>query len=173
MKSVRFVIVALMCSIALVSCKNWNKGKSASSGEDAQNVENVCDGSVQDSGEYSMEVVVKDGNCLGRFVEEKSNAYVVSVQDDYEVSKKGAHVEVWKASDGKGVVYLKDWGKQKVYASPDSNSKVVGKIEYEEGYVPDTYNCLGLENGWFKISLGDKSGYIKASLMNWDAIDTF
>lgn len=173
MKSVRFVLVALMCSIAFVSCKNWNKGKAASSGEEMQNVENVCSDGAQAGDEYSMKVVVKDGNCLGRLVEEKAESYVVGVQDDYEVSKNGAHVEVWKASDGKGVVYLKDWGKQKVYVSPDSSSKVVGKIEYEECCLPETYHCLGLENDWFKISLGDKSGYIKASLMNWDAIDTF
>ncbi len=173
MKPVRFVVVALMCSIALVSCKNWNKGKASSGDMNAQDVENVCDNGVQDGGEYSMKVVVKDGNCIGRLVEEKANVYVASIQDDYEVSKKDAHVEVWKAADGKGVVYLKDFGKQKVYSSPDSNSKVVGKIEYEDGYLPDTYPCLGLENGWFKIRLDDKTGYIKASLMNWDAINTF
>ncbi len=142
---------ALICASTFVSCKNGNKGNA----------------------EFTMKVVVKDGDCLGRFVEEKRDAYVVSAQDDFEVGKTGAHVEVWKASDGKGVVYLKDFGKQKVYASPDSDSKVIGRIEYEEGYVPDTYPCLGLENGWFKIRFDDKSGYIKASLTDWDAIDSF
>ncbi len=174
MKPVRFMVAALLCSIAIVSCKNWNKGKTANVNEqNPQNVENVSESNVQENGEYAMEVVVKDGNCLGRLVVEKSDAYVVSVQDDYEVSKAGAHVERWKASDGKGVVYLKDFGKQKVYASPELNSKVIGKIEYEEGCLPDTYPCLGLENGWFKIRFDGRTGYIKATLMDWDAIDTF
>jgi len=121
----------------------------------------------------SMKVVVYNGEVLGRYISETDENYVVEVQDTYSVKKKGARVELWKASEGKGVVYLKDFGKVNAYAEMDETSDTVFSLCYKEGFVPDTYICLGYRNGWFQIEKDGTSGYIREKLVNWDSIDTF
>ena len=158
MKTIKICAAAmLLCSVAAVSCKNSGRNSSAPAALP----------------EYSEKVVIKDGEVAGLLVEEKKNTYVVSVQDDVEISKRGAHVEVWKASDGKGAVWLKDWGKQNVYAGPDTASEVVGALTYEEGCLPDSYPCLGYENGWFALSKDGRKVFAPASALEWSAICTF
>ena len=158
MKTIKICAAAmLLCSVAAVSCKNSGRNSSAPAA----------------LLEYSEKVVIKDGEVAGLLVEEKKNTYVVSVQDDVEISKRGAHVEVWKASDGKGAVWLKDWGKQNVYAGPDTASEVVGALTYEEGCLPDSYPCLGYENGWFALSKDGRKVFAPASALEWSAICTF
>ena len=158
MKTIKICAAALLlCSVAAVSCKNSGRNTSAPAALP----------------EYSEKVVIKDGEVAGLLVEEKKNTYVVSVQDDVEISKRGAHVELWKASDGKGAVWLKDWGKQNVYAGPDTASEVVGTLTYEEGCLPDSYPCLGYENGWFALSKDGRKVFAPASALEWSAICTF
>jgi len=120
-----------------------------------------------------MKVVVCGSDVLGRYVSETKDSYVVEVQDTYPVEKAGASVELWKASDGKGIVYLKDFGKTNAYSEMEEDSEIVFSICYEEGYVPDTYKCLGYKKGWFKIEKEGIVGYIPERLLNWDSIDTF
>ena len=121
----------------------------------------------------SMKVVVADGQCMGRFVSETKTSYVADIQDTYEVPKAGAKVVEWKAEDGKGVVWLTTPGKASVYSSPDTGSKVIATARYEEGSVPDTYRCIGYSDGWYRISIDGKTGYIQSAIATWDAIDTF
>lgn len=120
-----------------------------------------------------MKVVVSGNDVLGRYVSETNDSYVVEVQDTYTVEKAGAMVELWKASEGKGIVYLKDFGKANAYAEMDKDSEIVFYISYKEGYVPDTYKCLGFNKGWFKIEKDGIAGYIQERLVNWDSIDSF
>lgn len=121
----------------------------------------------------SMKVVICNGDVLGRYVSETEGTYVVEVQDTYSVKKEGARVELWKASEGKGVIYLKDFGKVNAHDEMDETSDTVFSLCYEEGCVPDTYKCLGYRNGWFRIEKDGTSGYIRERLVNWDSIDTF
>ena len=182
-----------LCALLTVSCRNSNKVKSAAENtettettETTEAIEPANTAEVIDpantaeptsqadpANNYEANVVVKDGECQGVLIEEKADTYLVSVQDDIEIPKEGASVELWKASDGKGVVYLKDWGSEKIYAGPDASSEVIGTTTYEEGELPETYACLGLENGWFKIQFADRQGYIQTSKVDWTALDTF
>ena len=173
-----------ICTLLTVSCRNSNKAKSAAENtETTETTEtpeaikpaNTAEATAQaePANNYEANVVVKDGICQGVLIEEKADTYIVSVQDDIEIPKEGASVELWKAADGKGVVFLKDWGSESIYASPDASSEVIGTTTYEEGELPETYKCLGLENGWFKIQFADSQGYIQTSKVDWTAINTF
>ena len=173
-------IAALMalCTLLTVSCRNSNKTKSAS--ETVETTEAIDPANTAEvtphaetANNYEATVVVKDGECQGVLIEEKADTYLVSVQDDIEIPKEGASVELWKAADGKGVVFLKDWSSENIYASPDADSEVIGTTTYEEGELPETFQCLGLENGWFKIQFADRKGYIQTSKVDWTAINTF
>ena len=70
-------------------------------------------------------------------------------------------------------MFLKGFGEFPAYAEPDSTSAVVGNLIYEEGLCPDIYECLGCEDGWFKIRIAGTEGYINEEHALWDAIDTF
>ena len=37
----------------------------------------------------------------------------------------------------------------------------------------ECYDCLGKKNGWYKIKVDGKIGYVRADLMNWDGMCTF
>lgn len=117
-------------------------------------------------------VILQDG-MVARYVSEDETTFTCGIQDSFTVPKNEAHVELWSAADGKGIVCLKVPGVFPSYSKPDPSSVKVQDLVYEEGYVPDTYKCLGLKDGWFKIEVGEKPAYIEAKYVNWDAIDTF
>lgn len=136
----------------------------------------VDDEAARDIREASpqMKVIVEADGTVARYVSEDESTYTGDIQDTYTVGKENARVETWRACDGKGTVYLKEEGESPAYAEPDSSSQIVGKLIYDYGCCPETYDCLGYGDGWFKISLGgDTSAYINEKYVSWDAIDTF
>lgn len=121
-----------------------------------------------------MKVVILPDGRVARYVSEDDSTYTVDIQDTVTIGKEGANVELWSAEDGMGIVYMKAPGMVQVLYEPDPTAGVKCDIIYEEGMCPDTYRCLGLNNGWYEISLGEGGiGFVQAYLMNWDAIDTF
>lgn len=131
---------------------------------------------VIDSLSYAtqMKVVILPDGTVARYVNEDEDTYTVDIQDSFLVRKEGTSVEIWSAAEGKGIVYMKTPGMVQVLYEPDPTAGVKCDIIYEEGMCPDTYRCLGLNDGWYEISLGEGgTGFIPAQLMNWDAIDTF
>ncbi|MDE6457053.1 MAG: hypothetical protein K2L31_00460, partial [Muribaculum sp.] len=44
---------------------------------------------------------------------------------------------------------------------------------YEDGYVPDTYQCLGKKKGWYIVKIDGKTGYVHGDAVQWDGMDTF
>ncbi len=124
----------------------------------------------------SMKIVCKkNGEVLGRLIEEKKDTYIICTQDDYEIPKAGTKIVIYRAEDGDGIV-IKDYeGPDKVliYAKPSVKSKV---IEHN----PETdwfWDCLGKVNGWYKIRLwddekGESTGYIHEKYVTWDGLDT-
>ena len=139
-----------------------------------------------------MKVIVLEDGTVARFVAEDGTTYTGDVQDTFTVDKKDASVEVWYACDGQGIVYLKDFGKVAAYSEPGggpcsvvgsisgggvglcSGTGVVGMLVYEEGYVPETYRCLGYRDGWFKVELaGGVVGYVNEKYLVWDAVNSF
>lgn len=122
----------------------------------------------------SMKMVVDSkGNVVGRYVRTNTNTYTVDVQDTGDVPKKGHKVVTFSAQAGQGVIWCKNFGKVNVRSTPSTSGEIVGKMVYEEGYVPDTYPCLGKVNGWYKTRVNGKVGYVRADLVEWDGMDTF
>lgn len=122
----------------------------------------------------SMKVVVDSaGNVVGRYVRTNADTYTVGVQDIFDVPKNGKRVVEHNASKGQGVIWCKKVGCVDVYSQESKKSEIIGQLIYEDGYVPETYPCLGKKHGWYKIKVNDKEGYVSAKLVEWDAISTF
>ena len=126
----------------------------------------------------SMKMVVDSrGNVVGRYVRTNSSTFTVDVQDTYNVSKRGNRVVTFSAAKGQGVVYYNQshTGNLNVRKSPTTNSPVLTQIidPAPMGYVPDCYNCLGKVNGWYKVRVNGKVGYVRGDLLEWDGMCTF
>lgn len=125
------------------------------------------------AGAQSMKVVVDSaGIAVGRYVRANDSTYTVGVQDIFDVPKAGLRVVKYRAKDGRGVVWCKVPGSVSVYDRPSDNAAVIGHLVSEEGYVPDTYPCLGKHRGWYKVRVNGLTGYVRASQVFWDALDT-
>lgn len=120
-----------------------------------------------------MKVIIANDGTVARYVSEDADSYVGDIQDTFTIPRNDAIVETWYASDGKGIVFLKDFGKRPVYTAQDSTSTVLGEMEYNEGECPLTYGCTGFENGWFSIDVNGVTGYISEDYVEWDVMDTF
>ncbi|MCR4851962.1 MAG: SH3 domain-containing protein [Prevotella sp.] len=123
----------------------------------------------------SMKMVVSNqGEVQGRYVRTNASTYTVDVQDEYDIPKAGNKVVTFSAAKGQGIVYRKGErvGNINVRKGPSTKTAVVGKIVDPEG-VPDTFPCLGKVNGWYKIRINGKVGYVREDMVNWDGMDTF
>jgi hypothetical protein len=121
----------------------------------------------------TMEMVVdRHGNVVGRLVSNNANTYTISVQDDSEVSKIGNKIVTFRAKDGQGILYTKR-KHVNIRQQPNLESTVIGQISYEDGYVPETYPCLGKTDEWYKIKVDNKVGYVRHDLVEWDGMNTF
>ena len=123
----------------------------------------------------SMKMVVDaKGNVVGRYVRTNTNSFTVEVQDSYEVPKKGNRVVTFYASKGQGIVYRNQdrTGNINVRKGPSLRYPVMTQIPEFDG-VPDTYPCLGKANGWYKIKIDGRVGYIRQDMAEWDGMDSF
>lgn len=118
-------------------------------------------------------VIITEGGMVARYLTEDEDNYIGEIQDSVWIPKSRAMVETWYASDGRGIVFLKESGEVPAYAEPDSTSGIVGSLVYEEGACPCVYDCLEYKDGWFKVSISGTEGYINEEYVLWDAIDTF
>lgn len=118
----------------------------------------------------SIQVVVDSrGNCIGRYEGTQGNKYIVGGQDDLTVPKAGHKVVTYSAAAGQGSVSYKYGvkGNVKVYSKPSTSSSVVASIVDPDGDYPEEYPCLGKVNGWYKVKVDGKVGYVKESLVDW------
>lgn len=121
----------------------------------------------------TMQMVVdRHGNVVGRLISNNANTYTISVQEDSEVSKIGNKVVTFRAKDGQGILYTQRKNVN-IRQQPNLESTVIGQISLKDGYVPDTYPCLGKTDEWYKIKVGNKIGYVRHDLVEWDGMDTF
>ena len=130
------------------------------------------------SSAQSMKMVVdKNGEVVGRYVKTNTTTYGVAVQDDAEVPLKGHRVVTFSAKNGQGIVYRDQsrTGNINVRKRPSTKAPVIAKIADNtiSGCVPDCYDCLGKENGWYKIRIDGKVGYVRSDLVVWDGMCTF
>ena len=126
----------------------------------------------------SMKMVVDThGNVVGRYVGTAGNSYKIDVQDVTTVPKYGHKVVTFSAAAGQGVVYYAygHTGNLNVRKKPTTKSAVVTQIidPQPEGYVPDCFDCLGKVNGWYKVRVNGKVGYVRGDLVEWDGMCTF
>ncbi len=123
----------------------------------------------------SMKMVVdKNGEVVGRYVRTNASTYTISVQDAYDVPKAGHRVVTFSAAAGQGIVYRNQDKKGNINVRKDAyrNSTVIALIPEFDG-VPDTYPCLGVKNGYYKIRIDGKVGYIRKDMACWDGMSTF
>ena len=159
-------IVALVLALAYVAVFLYERSKVALIVDD----EAAWD--LRDASPQKKVIVTKDG-MIARYVSEDDTSYVGDIQDTFVIPKEDATVETWYACDGKGFVSLNVEGISPAYSAPDSLSDVVGKLQFESGYCPETYSCKGYKDGWFSIEIDGRIGYIREEYVCWDAIDTY
>ena len=136
-------------------------------------VEDNGDPSIVAASVDTMEMVVDNrGNLVGRYVQTNQNTFVISVQDDTEVPRLGHKIVVYRARDGKGILYTTRKNVN-IRKEPNLESTVICQITNNEDGVPDTYPCLGKTKGWYKINVNGKIGYVRHDLVIWDGMDTF
>lgn len=115
-------------------------------------------------------VVDNQGNIEGAFIFKDGNNYIVNGQDYGEVPTAGHRIVTYSAENGQGVIYTFR-SKVNVRKAPTINSAVITQMSYEEGMCPETFPCLGKEDGWYKISINGKVGYVREDLVEWDFVD--
>ncbi|MBR4388047.1 MAG: hypothetical protein IKT00_02575 [Prevotella sp.] len=123
----------------------------------------------------SMKMVVdQNGEVVGRYVRTNADTYTVEVQDTYDVPKAGNQVVTYSAAAGQGIVYRNQDKKGNINVRREAfrNGTVIAQIPEFDG-VPDTYPCLGVENGYYKIRIDGKVGYVRMDMAEWDGMDTF
>lgn len=109
---------------------------------------------------------------VGRYVRTNETSYSVLVQDEYEVPKDGRRVEVFRAIDGKGILYTRRTNVI-IRQQPTTNSDVMTMISTPKGEMPETYPCLGKAGDWYKIIVKGKEGYVRQDLVIWDGMSSF
>ena len=130
------------------------------------------------SSAQSMKMVIdKQGEVVGRWVKTNKTTYTILVQDDTEVPIKGHRIVTYSARNGQGVLYRdqKHTGKINVRKGASTKTAVIEQIDDNTilGCVHDCYECLGLVNGWYKIRINGKTGFVRADLMEWDGMCSF
>ena len=121
----------------------------------------------------TMQMVVdRHGNVVGRLVSNNANTYTIMVQDASEVSKIGNKIVTFRAKDGQGVLYTQRKNVN-IRQQPNLESTVIGQISLKDGFVPEVYPCLGKTDEWYKIKVGNKIGYVRHDLVEWDGMNTF
>ena len=123
----------------------------------------------------SMKMVVNEnGEVVGRYVRTNASTYTVDVQDSYDVPKAGNQVVTFSAAAGQGIVYRNQDKKGNINVRRDTyrNSTVIAQIPEFDG-VPDTHPCLGVKNGYYKILIDGKEGYVRMDMAEWDGMSSF
>lgn len=127
------------------------------------------------SNAQSMKMVVDEqGKVVGRYVKTNKTTYTVSVQDDVEVPIEGHRVVTFSAKNGQGAVYRNQnkTSKINVRKRPSTDAPIVTQIVDNTilGYVPECYDCLGKVNGWYKIRIDGKIGFVRSDLVEWNGM---
>lgn len=101
----------------------------------------------------------------------KGKFYIIGVgQDEDKILKSRCRVETWTAEDGHGFLCVADGVKDDVCVRQSATvaAAVIDRLPAtEEGDIPESYECMGKTGGWYKISVGEKTGYVKADDVIW------
>lgn len=119
-------------------------------------------------------IVDRNGNAVARYVRTSGKYYIGEVQETGQFPQAGHRIVTFSAANGQGIVYRNQSrvGNINVRKSPSTSAPVVAKIP-DTGDLPDTYPCLGKQNGWYKIRINGKVGFVRQDMAEWDGMDTF
>lgn len=128
-------------------------------------------GKVEENENIDSEEVVVDsrGELVGSYCGTEGNNYIAFTQDYVTVPKAGHKIVKYSAEAGQGVLTCKNPGVVNVRSIPSTSGEIVGRMICEEGDLPDCYDCLGKQNGWYKVRVGNRIGYVRQDLVTWDA----
>ena len=115
----------------------------------------------------SKVIVDSRGNVVGNYSRSTANSYIVFGQDEFSVPKAGHKIVTYSAEAGQGYLECKNWGVVNVRSIPSTSGEIVGRMIYEEGDFPESYRCLGKQNGWYKVSINNRVGYVRQDLVTW------
>lgn len=131
------------------------------------------DPSIKAASPSHKKMVVDDqGNVVGRYVRTNETTYTVSVQDDVDVPIAGHTVVTYSAKNGQGVVFTYRTNVN-VRTQPSLEAPAFTQISCPKGGMPKAYPCLGKTQGWYKILIKGKEGYVRHDLVVWDGMATF
>ncbi len=133
---------------------------------------------------FGSVVEAPDGTPLGRFIGACGDHYLIEVQDYGLIPKTTGKPVVYNSDNGQGwLIIAPEYTGVNIREQPNAQSPIITTIYSEEGELPEVYPCLGrmyVEDKtthnykeWFHIKVGDKTGYVNANLMLWDAINTY
>ena len=140
-------------------------------------------GTIATIGQTSAKVVVDRQGQVSRYIANCGDNYFIDVQDYGLVKKSESHIEEYAAEKGQGYLVINDAMAHRVNVRqrPTTESAIVGQISYHANELPDVFPCLGLVEGqgrsnawqWFKLRIGNTTGYVRQDLMVWDPIDSY
>lgn len=140
-------------------------------------------GTIATIGQTSAKVVVDRQGQVSRYIANCGDNYFIDVQDYGLVKKSESHIEEYAAEKGQGYLVINDAMAHRVNVRqrPTTKSAIVGQISYHANELPDVFPCLGLVEGqgrsnawqWFKLRIGNTTGYVRQDLMVWDPIDSY
>lgn len=117
-----------------------------------------------------------------RYIGETADSYLVSAQDYGFVPKAGHHTALYSGEKGQGWLIIRGNGAVNVRRKATTSSRILKTIKDEEGYMPEAYPCLGFlqvkqpggtYEQWYKLRVGKKTGYVRADLMRWEAVNHY
>ena len=117
-------------------------------------------------------VIDSRGKVVGRYVRTNADTYTICVQDNVEVPIVGNKVVLFRAADGKGVLYTRKTHVN-IRQEPNTTSTVLAQISRSKNGVSDTYPCLGKTGEWYKIIAKGMVGYVREDLVEWDGMNSF
>lgn len=123
-------------------------------------------------------VVDAKGNIVGTLAKANADTYTVYDANDqdgprhFNVPKTGHRVVIFSAEAGQGTVHRNEArkGNINVRKGPSTNSAVIAKISdnWAIGDLPEYFDCLGKEKGWYKIRIEGKVGYVRQDMVIWE-----
>lgn len=114
-----------------------------------------------------------NGSVEGKLLFTEGDHYITEMFDISEVPMEGRHLSTYRAEDGQGVLYTRR-SRVNVRESPSTDSPVVAQLPTcRPGEEPQTFPCLGFDDGWYKIRIDGKVGYVRQDLVTWDWMHEF
>lgn len=120
-------------------------------------------------------VELSDGNFYPLIEkDEEQGCYVLGGQEYSKVPMDKGTVREYRAEDGKGFIYLIKNITIHVYDAPSTGAKRIGTLRGYSHELPECYQVLSYQNGWYKIRIegvaGNKGseGYVPEKHFCWD-----